>query len=76
MGVKKCSCLNRPAKDVIVKSVENDVVVVIDYKKIQFTFFLLQQQACGIFITRDKSKKNGGSWMSTALSAMNFLFIN
>ena len=27
-------------------------------------------------ITRDKSKKNGGSWMSTALSAMNFLFIN
>ena len=33
-GVEKGSCLNRPAKGVIVKSVENDVVVVMDYKKI------------------------------------------
>ena len=37
-GVEKGSCLNRPAKGVIVKSVENDAVVVMDYKKIQFTF--------------------------------------
>ena len=32
-GVEKGSCLKRPAKSVIVKSVENDHVVVIDYKK-------------------------------------------
>ena len=34
-GVEKGSCLNRPAKGVIVESIENDVVVVMDYKKKQ-----------------------------------------
>ena len=31
--------MNRPGKGVIVKSVENDNIVIMDYKKIQFTFF-------------------------------------
>ena len=31
-GVEKGSCLNRPAKDVIVKSVEIDNVAVMNYK--------------------------------------------
>ena len=38
-GVEKGSCLNRPAKGVIVKSVENVVDVVMDYKKIHLHFF-------------------------------------
>ena len=37
-GVEKGSCLKRPAKGVIVKSVEYDVVVVMDYKKNTLTF--------------------------------------
>ena len=38
--VEKGLCLNRPAKGVIVKSVENDAVVVMDYKKNNLHFYL------------------------------------
>ena len=38
-GDEKGSCLNRPAKGVIVKSVEIDNVDVMDYKKIDLHFF-------------------------------------
>ena len=32
-GVKKGSCLSRPAKGIIVKLVQNDSIIVMDYKK-------------------------------------------